>query len=85
MFNLNRNLDNFLRALDIYLENPSNNTKYQLRKYASILSYAIQEHDKELERRVTANVLKELSMKLESSGAINEIQSLKKAIDDLER
>ncbi|MDD6800465.1 MAG: hypothetical protein PUE85_08650 [Firmicutes bacterium] len=46
---------------------------------------AVREHDKEIEKRVTDNVLNALSIKLEKDGAIEEIKSLKKAIDDLGR
>ncbi len=67
------------------MENPDINTSFQLQRRAIYLRDAVREHDKEIEKRVTDNVLNALSIKLEKDGAIEEIKSLKKAIDDLGR
>ena len=37
----------------------------------------------QMEKRITANVLKALSIKFETDDALNEIKSLNKAIEDL--
>lgn len=37
----------------------------------------------QMEKRITANVLKALSIKFQTDGAIDEIKSLQKAIEDL--
>ena len=85
MNHLDLQIEQFLRALTIYMENPDINTSFQLQRRAIYLRDAVREHDKEMEKRVTDNVLNALSIKLEKDGAIEEIKSLKKAIDDLGR
>ena len=85
MNHLDLQIEQFLRALTIYMENPDINTSFQLQRRAIYLRDAVREHDKEIEKRVTDNVLNALSIKLEKDGAIEEIKSLKKAIDDLGR
>ena len=67
------------------MEHPDVNTSFQLQRNAIYLRDAVREHDKETEKRVTNNVLNALSVKFEINGAIEEIKSLKKAIDDLGR
>ena len=78
-------IDQFLRALTVYMENPDINTKFELQRRAIYLRVAVREHDKKMEKRVTDNVLNALSVKLEKDGAIEEIKSLKKTIEDLGR
>ena len=78
-------IDQFLRALTVYMETPDINTKFELQRRAVYLRNAVREHDKEMEKRITDNVLNTLSVKLEKDGAIEEIKSLKKAIEDLGR
>lgn len=78
-------LDQFLRALTIYMEHPDINTSFQLQRRAIYLRDAVREHDKEIEKRITDNVLKALSIKFETDGAIDEIKGLQKAIEDLGR
>ena len=78
-------LDQFLRALTIYMEHPDINTSFQLQRRAIYLRDAVREHDKEIEKRITDNVLKALSIKFQTDGAIDEIKSLQKAIEDLGR
>ena len=85
MNHLDLQIEQFLRALTIYMENPDINTSFQLQRRAIYLRDAVREHDKEIEKRVTDSVLNALSIKLEKDGAIEEIKSLKKAIDDLGR
>lgn len=85
MSNLDFQIDQFLRAITIYMENPDINTSFQLQRRAIYLRDAVREHDKEMEKRVTDNVLNALSVKFETNGAIEEIKSLKKAIEDLGR
>ena len=78
-------IDQFLRALTVYMENPDINTKFELQRRAIYLRNAVREHDKEMEKRITDNVLNALSVKLEKDGVIEEIKSLKKNIEDLGR
>lgn len=78
-------LDQFLRALTIYIENPGVNTNFQLQRMCIYLRDAVRKHEKETEERITANVLKALSIKFETDGAIDEIKGLQKAIEDLGR
>lgn len=85
MSNLDFHIDQFIRALTIYIEHPDINTSFQLQRRAIYLRDAVREHDREMEKRVTDNVLNALSVKFETNGAIEEIKSLKKAIDDLGR
>ena len=82
MNHLDLQIEYFLRAITIYMENPDINTSFQLQHRAIYLRDAVREHDKEMEKRVTDNVLNALSVKFEKDGAIEEIKSLKKAIDD---
>lgn len=85
MSNLDFQIDQFLRTTTIYMENPDINTSFQLQRRAIYLRNAVRELDKEMEKRLTDNVLNAFSVKLEKDGAIEEIKSLKKAIEDLGR
>ncbi len=67
------------------MENPSVNTNFQLQRMGIYLRDAVRRHDKEMEARITDNVLKALSIKFENDGAIDEIKSLQKVIEDLGR
>ena len=67
------------------MENPGVNTNFQLQRMGIYLRDAVRRHDKEMETRITDNVLKVLSIKFQSDGAIDEIKSLQKAIEDLGR
>ena len=67
------------------MEHPDINTSFQLQRRAIYLRDAVREHDKEIEKRITDNVLKALSIKFQTDGAIDEIKSLQKAIEDLGR
>ena len=49
------------------------------------LQSALRQEEIEMEKRITENVLKNLSIRLENNGAINEIESLIKAIERLEK
>lgn len=78
-------IDQLIRALTIYMEHPDINTNFQLQHKTMDLRLAIRDYTKELEERVTNNVLNAISVKIEKEGAIKEIKSLKKAIEDLGR
>ena len=80
-FELNAN--SFLRALTIYTDNPSSDTKFQLQRRSSDFVRAVIEHENTIEQRVTDNVLKALSVQFETGDAIKEIDGLKSAIDRL--
>ena len=80
-FELNAN--SFLRALTIYADNPSSDTKFQLQRRASDFVRAVIEHENTIEQRVTDNVLKALSVQFETGNAIKEIDGLKRALDRL--
>lgn len=80
-FELNAN--SFLRALTIYTDNPSSDTKFQLQRRASDFVKAVIEHENTMEQRVTDNVLKALSVQFETGNAIKEIDGLKRALDRL--
>lgn len=80
-FELNAN--SFLRALTIYTDNPSGDTKFQLQRRASDFVRAVIEHENTIEQRVTDNVLKALSVQFETGDAIKEIDGLKRALDRL--
>ena len=47
------------------------------------LKYALRQQDKEMEKRITENVLKSISVRLENNGVIAEIESLREAIERL--
>ena len=77
-FELNAN--SFLRALTIYTDNPSSDTKFQLQRRASDFVRSVIEHENTIEQRVTDNVL---SVQFETGDAIKEIDGLKRALDRL--
>ena len=80
-FELNAN--SFLRALTIYTDNPSSDTKFQLQRRANDFIRAVIEQENNMEQRVTDNVLKALSIQLETGDAIREIDGLKRTLDRL--
>ena len=83
MSHLDLELKNFFRALDFYMDYPDINTKFQLQRHSIRLCNAVSEHDQELEKRITENVLKAISVKVETGNAIKEIKALDKAIKNL--
>ena len=83
MNNLDFQFDQFLRALTIYMEHPDINTSFQLQRRGIFLRDAIREHDKEMETRITENVLKALSIEFETGSVLNEIKSLNEALEQL--
>ena len=85
MNNLEFQFDQFLRALTIYMEHPDINTNFQLQRRGIYLRDAIREHDKEMEKRITDNVLNALSVKFETGSALNEIKSLNEVVEQLGR
>ena len=76
-------LDMFLRSLMQYIQEPSPTLCLDLQHKAMSLGYALHQQEKEMEKRITENVLQSLSVRLESNGAIAEVESLRKAIERL--
>ena len=76
-------LDMFLRSLMQYIQEPSPILSLDLQHKAMSLKYALRQQDKEMEKRITENVLKSLSVRLENDGVIAEIESLREAIERL--
>ena len=73
----------FLRSLMQYIQEPSPILSLDLQHKAMSLKYALRQQDKEMEKRITENVLKSLSVRLENDGVIAEIESLREAIERL--
>ena len=73
----------FLRSLMQYIQEPSPILSLDLQHKAMSLKYALRQQDKEMEKRITENVLKSLSVRLENNGVIAEIESLREAIERL--
>ena len=73
----------FLRSLMQYIQEPSPMLSLDLQHKAMSLKYALRQQDKEMEQRITENVLKNLSVRLENNGVIAEIESLREAIERL--
>lgn len=78
-FELNAN--SFLRALTIYVDTPSSDTKFQLQRRANDFVRVVIEHENTIEQRVTDHVLKALSIQSETGDAIKQIDGLKSALD----
>ena len=77
-------MDFYLSALERLIshpDSPSIQMDYAHKEMA--FRYAVREYAQELEQRITENVLKAISIKLESGDALNEIKALKNAIDSL--
>ena len=66
-----------------YITDPSPMLSLDLQHKAMSLKYALRQQDKEMEQRITDNVLKSLSVRLENDGVIAEIESLREAIERL--
>jgi ubiquinone biosynthesis protein UbiJ len=73
----------FLRALMQYIQELSPMLSLDLQHKAMSLKYALRQQDKEMEKRITENVLKSISVRLENNGVIAEIESLREAIERL--
>lgn len=80
---LEMQFDMFLRSLMQYIQDPSPMLSLDLQHKAMSLKYALRQQDKEMEKRITENVLKSLSVRLENNGVIAEIESLREAIERL--
>ena len=76
-------LDMFLRSLMQYIQEPSPMLSLDLQHKAMSLKYALRQQEKEMEQRITENVLKSISVRLENNGVIAEIESLREAIERL--
>ena len=72
-----------MRSLMQYITDPSPMLSLDLQHKAMSLKYALRQQDKEMEQRITDNVLKSLSVRLENDGVIAEIESLREAIERL--
>lgn len=81
--NLEIQLEMFLRSLMQYIQEPSPMLSLDLQHKAMSLKYALRQQQTEMEKRITENVLKSLSVRLESNGVIAEIESLREAIERL--
>ena len=73
----------FLRSLTNCMEHNDISTRFDLQLKAISLRDAIHEHFKEMESRITENVLKAISIKFESGDTLKEIKVLENAIDRL--
>ena len=80
---LEMQLDMFLRSLMQYIQEPSPILSLDLQHKAMSLKYALRQQDKEMEKRITENVLKSISVRLENNGTIAEIESLREAVERL--
>ena len=80
---LEMQFDMFLRSLMQYITDPSPMLSLDLQHKAMSLKYALRQQDKEMEKRITENVLKSISVRLENNGVIAEIESLREAIERL--
>ena len=80
---LEMQLDMFLRSLMQYITDPSPMLSLDLQHKAMSLKYALRQQEKEMEQRITENVLKSISVRLENNGVIAEIESLREAIERL--
>ena len=83
MSSLEVSANSFLRALTIYVDTPSSDTKFQLQRRANDFIRAVIEQENNMEQRVTDNVLKALSIQFETGDAIRKIDGLKRALDRL--
>ena len=73
----------FLRALMHYGSDPTPTMQLEIQRRAFHLEMAFREHEIDLEKRITTKLLESLSARLETNGAVKEIDSLRKAIDQL--
>ena len=80
---LEMQFDMFLRSLMQYIQEPSPILSLDLQHKAMSLKYALRQQDKEMEKRITENVLKSISVRLENNGTIAEIESLREAVERL--
>lgn len=71
------------RYAEFYFSNPCDSTKMQLLQGISKLSMYYRLEQAEMEERITNNVLQRFSVKADTKKAVNEIHSLKKALDEL--
>ena len=80
---LDLELDSLLRSLITCMEHKDVCTMLDLQRKATSLRSAIHEYSNDMEKRVTENVLKAISIKFQSEDALKELKPLKKAIDSL--
>ena len=70
-----------LRQLIEYSANPSPTLSLNLQHRVLSLIAALRQQQAEMEQRITENVLRSISVRLETNGAITEIESLRKAFE----
>ena len=71
------------RYAEFYFSNPCDSTRMQLLQGINKVSMYYKLEQREMEERITNNVLQKLSIKPDTKEAISEIHSLKKAMDEL--
>ena len=71
------------RYAEFYFSNPCDSTRMQLLQGINKVSMYYKLEQREMEERITNNVLQKLSIKADTKEAISEIHSLKKAMDEL--
>ena len=71
------------RYAEFYFSNPCDSTRMQLLQGINKVSMYYKLEQREMEERITNNILQKLSIKADTKEAISEIHSLKKAMDEL--
>ena len=71
------------RYSEFYFSNPCDSTRMQLLQGINKVSMYYKLEQREMEERITNNVLQKLFVKADTKEAISEIHSLKKAMDEL--
>ena len=76
-------LDFYFQGLMRYIQEPCIPIALDIQHKIMGMKDALRRQEKEMEQRITANVLRYLSIRLSNDGAIDEIESLRKAIERL--
>ena len=80
---LQMQFDLFLRALTLYIEDPTPTLRLDLQHKALHLKNALCQQQMEMEQRIAEKVLQKISVRLESDDAIGKIDSLRKVVEQL--
>ena len=83
MNHLDLELEYFIRSLINWIQYPGANSMFDFQRKAISLRRGVSEYSKQMEERITKNVLNAIAIKIEKDGALNEIKALKNAIDSL--
>ena len=83
MFDFCDYLDFYFNALVRYVDEPCFSVALDMQHKIMDMKDALRRQEKEMEKRITANVMRNLSVRLENGGAIAEIESLREAIERL--